>query len=157
TDLATLKAGLVKVVVKFNMKGATIVDQRQPVQGAPVTNTYGPLEQTYEFGVHPGSHTFRARLAGYPDVSWEFEGPPGSSQTHEFVFEAKKDQAGGPVAEGEKVRPVPKYVWIAGGASAAVLAGGVVTGILALGKKSEFNTANTGTDPSKANELKSSG
>jgi hypothetical protein len=159
TDLATLKAGLVHVTLKISAKGASIVDTRTPTRGAAVTNGYGPADTTFEMGIHPGNHTMRARLAGFPDASWEFEARPGTPLSHEFTFEAKATapaiETAGPAVE--KKRPIPLLVFIVGGASIAAAGAGTVTGILALGKNSDYKAANDGQHVSQANSLKSSG
>jgi hypothetical protein len=53
-------------------------------------------------------------------------------------------------------RPIPTSVYIAGGATLALAAGGAVFGVIAKGKKDDFDAANDGTDPDNAKDLKSS-
>ncbi|MEO6598370.1 MAG: hypothetical protein ABIQ16_00755 [Polyangiaceae bacterium] len=54
-------------------------------------------------------------------------------------------------------RPVGTGVYVGLVATGALAIGAGVTGVLALGKHSDFKTANDGTDPGKADSLKSSG
>jgi hypothetical protein len=57
----------------------------------------------------------------------------------------------------ETSRPVGTGVYVGLVATGAFVVGAGVTGVLALGKHSDFNKANDGTDPGKADSLKSSG
>src|SRR3954464_1177523 len=43
-DLATLKAGVVRLSLDVNLPGATITDERAPVTGSPVRNMYTPTD-----------------------------------------------------------------------------------------------------------------
>jgi hypothetical protein len=54
-------------------------------------------------------------------------------------------------------RPVGTGVYVGLVATGALAVGAGVTGVLALGKHSDFNKANDGSDPGKADSLKSSG
>ncbi len=54
-------------------------------------------------------------------------------------------------------RPTPTGVYVGAAVTGAFVVGAAVTGVLALGKHSDFNKANDGSDPSKADSLKSSG
>jgi hypothetical protein len=54
-------------------------------------------------------------------------------------------------------RPIPVPVFIAAGATVALAAGGGVVGFLASSKKGDFDDANDGSDPDKAQELRDSG
>jgi hypothetical protein len=54
-------------------------------------------------------------------------------------------------------RPVGTGVYVGLVATGALVVGAGVTGVLALGKHSDFKTANDGSDPGKADSLKSSG
>jgi hypothetical protein len=155
-DLATLRASAVRVRVKINVPGASLVDVRVPVQGGSITNVYGPVQNELEIRIRPGNHTMTAKLRGYPAVNWEFDAQPGANLDH--TFELKADA--GPSTPGpavERSRPIPTYVWIAGAGSLALAAAGTVTGILALSKNSDFKTANTGTNPAEAEDIRSSG
>ena len=140
------------MTLTFNHTGVTVIDERTPVQGNVVTNSYGPAkDKTIEIGLHPGVHRIRTKLEGYPEVVWELEGAPGSKVSHAFVIEkAKAPPPVGPV--GPRPRPVPTSVYVTGGVTLAVAAGGAVVGILALGKHNEYT--NDGSDPTKAQAVR---
>jgi hypothetical protein len=171
TDLATLKTGVVYLTVTSAPPGATIVDVRLPVRGERVTNVYGPIDAGTRLGVREGSHQITARLGGYPDVTWEIDPAAGSSASHTFTFTkveaavplvvqppAPAAQAP-PPAEQPKVatRPIPAGVYVGAVATGLLTAGAVVTGILALGKHSDFQGENNGTNPTQAQSDKSAG
>jgi hypothetical protein len=166
TDLATLKSGVAYVTLTSDPPGATIIDARLPVRGDRITNVYGPLAAPTRLGIRQGSHQITARLEGYPDVTWEVEAPAGELAPHTFSF--KKVEAVTPVApvpaapapetprpeDRPKIqsRPIPLGVWVG-----VLTAAGVVTGILALGKHSDFQSDNTGQNPSQAQSDKNAG
>jgi hypothetical protein len=52
---------------------------------------------------------------------------------------------------------VPSGVYIGLAATGALAIGGTVTGLMALGKRSDYNAQNDGTHPDAANDLKSQG
>jgi hypothetical protein len=54
-------------------------------------------------------------------------------------------------------RPVPARVWVGVVATGALAVAAGVTGALAVAKHSDFESANDGTDPPKAQDLKNSG
>jgi hypothetical protein len=56
-----------------------------------------------------------------------------------------------------KTRPIPTYVYLAGGTTAALALGGIVCGSLALKQNSDFKAANDGSDPAKAASIRSTG
>jgi hypothetical protein len=170
TDLATLKTGVVYLTVTSAPPGATVVDVRLPVRGEKITNVYGPIAAATRLGVREGSHQITARLVGYPDVTWEIDPAAGSSASHTFTF--TKVEAPAPVvvqpapaaqaptpAEQPKVatRPIPSGVYVGAVATGLLTAGAVVTGVLALGKHSDFQGENNGTNPTQAQSDKSAG
>jgi hypothetical protein len=161
TDLATLKTQLVHATLKVNVDGATVVDVRTPVQGSPVTNTYGPVHGSIDIGLHAGNHALTVKLQGYPNDVWEVEAPAGGKLEHSFTLKkpiiAPTPTGGVGATPSPNERPVPKAVFVVGALSGAAIVGGAVTGILALGKNSDFKKANDGTDPTAADSLKSSG
>src|SRR4051794_15089908 len=69
-DLQTLTVGITRISLEASPPGAIIVDERVPVRGPHVTNTYGPVSGKLEIGVRPGHHIFTAKLAGYDPASW---------------------------------------------------------------------------------------
>ncbi|HEY5372108.1 MAG TPA: hypothetical protein VIK01_00415 [Polyangiaceae bacterium] len=62
-----------------------------------------------------------------------------------------------PVGTGPTTRPTPTGVYVGAAVTGALVVGAGVTGVLALGKHSDYNKANDGSDPSHADSLKSSG
>jgi hypothetical protein len=163
-DLQTLKAGIVHVNVSANQPGYTIIDVRVPVRGERITNAYGPFDKPTRIGVHQGSHQMTARLAGFPDVTWEFDTTGGPREVSEHAFEFKAAPVGvaqgadtGPKTVRVRQRPIPSSVWIGAAATGALAVGSAVVGVLALGKHSDYQSANDGHDPTNAQSLKDSG
>jgi len=164
-DLQTLEASVVTVKVVSQPPGAAFIDERVPVSGEPVVNRYEPSEQWVTAGIRPGHHRMTAKLAGYEDTKWEFDARPG--ETSEHVFEMKKPVpvavqpggAAGPAGPGaqQTTRPIPTGVYIGVAATGALAVGAGVVGVLAMGKKSEFDDANNGNDPNAAKDIKDSG
>lgn len=164
-DLQTLKASIARVTITSNAAGVMLSDQRVPVRGEPIVNEYGPVQGTITLGIRPGHHKITARLAGYAEATWEFEATPTSTQTHQFTMtQGTGAGAAGPAAGGGDQgatggagRPMPVGVYVGLAATGVLLVGGTVTGVLALGKKKDFDAANDGTDPQKAEDLRNSG
>jgi hypothetical protein len=170
-DLQTLQTSVGTVTLSSNPPGAAIIDQRDPVRGDAIVNGYGPLDGELTIGLHPGHHRIIARLSGYEDSVWEVDVRPGASDKH--TFELKKPEpgtAGGGTTAGGTVtgpggdtgatvmeRPVPTAVFIGLAATGVFAIGAGVTGIMATSKKSDFEDANDGTDPAKADDLRKSG
>ncbi|HEX3777968.1 MAG TPA: hypothetical protein VHV51_26050 [Polyangiaceae bacterium] len=149
-DLQTLRAGLVKFTLQSDPPGAIITDERVPPSGATVVNRYGPLSAALELGVRGGHHRMTASLSGYKDSVWEFD-TPGQGDAHTFTLEKlEAAPVGTPGTEPGTTpptmapkRPVPPGVFVGVAVTGALAAGGAVVGVLALGKKSDFNTANS--------------
>lgn len=157
-DLLTLKAGLAKIVLETRPDGASIQDTRIPSQGDPITNVYGPTHGSLELGIRRGHHVIKARFPGGVEQVWDVDITGG--ETH--VFEQPADApADNPRTIREVIRepsrPIPTSVFIAGGATLALGAGALVTGLVALDKHSQYQSANDGSDPRKADDLRSSG
>jgi hypothetical protein len=157
-DLNTLKAGVVKLTLELSQPGAAIIDERQPVTGSAIRNTYSVTGTKLEIGVRPGHHKVVARLAGFEDAVWELEAVSGAPQQHSFTFERPKATAGGGVDTGAQVseRPTPTGVYIGLAATGVFAVGAGVVGVMALGKKSEFDDANNGANPTNAQDLSDS-
>lgn len=159
-DLNTLKAGVVRLTIDINVPGATIIDERLPVTGSPVRNTYTPTDGKLEIGVKPGHHKVVARLSGYEEGVWEVEAVSGVGQSHSFVLApAKSGGAGGgpgPVAPMASDRPTPTGVYVGLAATGVFAVGAGVVGVMALGKKSDFDDVNDGGDPGNAKDLSDS-
>ncbi len=86
-DIATLKASSVKLTLKVDKPQASFLDTRTPVRGGPITNAYGPADETLEIVVRAGHHRIRAK-AGSMEADWEFDALPGTPLVHQFHFAA---------------------------------------------------------------------
>lgn len=151
-DLDTLSAGVVWVTVRSTPAGAQLTDERIPLAGSPVLNRYGEMAQEVRVGVRPGRHRMTVELAGYEPSVWSFDAQSGGTLDHTFELkkiEEKTEAPAGvapskgtnePVGTGE--RPIPTGVYIGAAATGVLLVGGVVTGILASGKHSDFEEKN---------------
>lgn len=62
-----------------------------------------------------------------------------------------------PANTGPTTRPVKSGVYVGVAVTGALVVGAAVSGVLALGKHSDYNKANDGSDPARANSLRSSG
>lgn len=162
-DLATLKSSAVTVTLRFVPSDAAVTDERTPVQGAPVRNRYQSQGGALTLLVRPGHHVITAVTSGKPPLVFEFDAEPGTAQQHEFNFDQAPPAAGpqppapAPTAPPPSTaagveRPVPTGVWIGLTATGAFAVGAGVTGVLALGKKSDFEKVN-GHDPDQAKKL----
>jgi hypothetical protein len=155
-DLMTLKAGFVAVTLTSEPKGATIVDERLPVQGVPVRNIYGPTSGELKIGVRRGHHVVTAKLDGYVDARWELDAQGGEAQSHAFVLEPVGAREA-PRPEVVRERPIPITVYVAGGVTAALAIAGSATGMVALSTKNNFDRANDGLHPDEAAQERSRG
>ncbi len=163
SDLATLRSSVAHFTVESDPPGAEIIDARVPVRGERVLNSYGTVPQATKLGLHEGAHQVTARLQGYPDQTWDVEVAGGQDlPPHKFVFtkEAPPASANTFAPSAPPVvmsRPVPARVWVGVVATGALAVAAGVTGALALGKHSDFVSANDGTNPPKAQDIKDSG
>jgi hypothetical protein len=160
-DLNTLKASVVRLTIEVNVPGATVIDERLPVTGSAVRNTYTPSNGKLEIGVKPGHHKIVARLSGYEEGVWELEAVSGVAQSHSFVLAPARTAAAGgqpgPMAPTTASdRPTPTGVYVGLVATGAFAVGAGVVGVMALGKNSEFDDANDGTSPANAKDLSDS-
>ena len=158
-DLKALRAAVAVVTLKTDVTGLSVVDTRTPAKGYPITNRYKVDEKQLQLGVHPGVHEFKATVDGKPDQVWRIEIKNGEAYNHDFNFgttvEVQQDKP--PPKEPEKPsRPIPKSVFIVGGATIALGAAGAVVGVLAKGARDEFETANgKETDKAKLESMRS--
>ncbi|MCC6904119.1 MAG: tetratricopeptide repeat protein [Polyangiaceae bacterium] len=159
-DQQTLQASVVRVTITAP-KGAHLTDERVPVSGRDVVNEYQSPDGKFTLGLRPGRHRITAELAGFKKAVWEIDTTAGSSHAHEFKLEAADADApkgGVPVGPTtRRERPVPTLVWVGLGVSGALLAGAGVTGLMAKGKRSDFDAKNDGSDTAGADELKKDG
>ncbi len=142
-DLATVRTGLVTLTILTVPARASLVDQRVPNRGDTVLNKYDAGEGPTVLRVRSGLHRITARLAGYEEQTWEVDAAAGSSASH--TFELRKvvlapANSSGSAAPAE--RPTPTSVYVGMAATGALAAGAVVTGVLALGKNKDFESAN---------------
>lgn len=129
--------------------------------------------------VDPGEHTFQASgtnlksdpvsvtvtEGGKSAVTLIVKSAPGSVDpfappaTATTALPAANAAAPSPVDSppAPSSRPVGTGVYVGLVATGAFAVGAGITGVLALGKHSDFNKANDGTDPGRADSLKSSG
>ena len=152
-DLKALHAAVAVVTLKTDTAGLTVVDTRTPAKGYPITNRYKIEEKQLQLGLHPGVHEFRASVDGKPEQVWRIEIKNGDAYNHDFNFGAATSDTNDkppPPKEPEKPsRPIPKSVFIVGGATVAFGVAGGVVGFLAKGARDEYEAAN-GKEPDKA-------
>ena len=137
-DLQTLSVGVVRLTIESAKPGVRIVDVRTPVRGERVTNTYGPVTGKLEIGVRPGHHVITAKLPDHEDAVWEFDAFAASREKMAFTMRQRVvAPVGGPAGDGNRssssVGP-----WIVIGVGGAMLLGGALTGIVALGKTKDI-------------------
>lgn len=170
-DVRTLETGVVLVELHSEPPGAVFVDERLPDAGATVVNRYGGGTEKIALGVRPGRHRITARLDGYKEATWSFEAAPGGK--YEYTFQLEKIPEAAPPSPGgvsagmttgpalPPDRPIPASVFIVGGVSLALAAGGGVVGFLASDKNSEYKELNgnlrSEDDRRKAKQLKDDG
>jgi hypothetical protein len=160
-DLSTLRASATTVSLTTTPADVLIVDERMPVQGTPVRNRYQVRGGSLQMQIRPGHHVITVTAPDKPPRTWEFDAEPGSKLQREFNFEtpeaapvaqppAQPVAAPPPVATSS--RPISTGVWIGLAATGAFAVGAGVTGVLALGKNSDYEKAN-GQDPEQAKGL----
>lgn len=161
-DLSTLKVGVARVTVSSNMKGVIIMDQRIPTQGEPVRNVYGPTDGPLALGIRQGHHIMTAKVQGRPEVTWEFDATAGELPPH--VFEFVEEHVPAPVVPviappppPPPERPIPRSFWYAAGATGALGVATAITGLVALNTHSTFESANGGSSPERADDLRGTG
>jgi hypothetical protein len=161
TDLQTLRAGVVKLALKVEPAGAMLNDVRVPVRGERVVNQYGPINGSIQVGVRTGHHVMTLRLSGMEEATWEFDAPAGAAESKQFTLHKPAAGAAASVAKDTSAssgsRPTPGGVYVGLVATGALAIGGTVTGLMAMGKRNDFNSKNDGTNPTAANELRDQG
>jgi hypothetical protein len=159
-DLVTLRAGLARVTLESHPSGALIRDTRFPSRGETVTNSYGPLQGKVELGLRRGHHVFKARYPDGVESTWEVDVNGDDSHVFEHPAETPSSPshpARDATADTTPTRPIPRSVYIGGIATGVFAVGTIVTGILALSTHSQYASANDGTSPSHASDLRTSG
>jgi hypothetical protein len=139
-DLATLRAGLSTIELTVRPSVAvTVTDTRAPVQGVPVSNTYerGPGPVTLR--VRQGRHRIEVKSQGYLPSVLELDAQAGG-RVDRTVTLAKP---AAPVVL-ERSRPTPTTTYVLGAAAVAFTGVATVTGIMALGRQSDYGPANDG-------------
>jgi hypothetical protein len=154
-DLTTLKATLATVTIETTPPGGTIVDARMPNQGEPIRNVYGPIAAKTQLGVRRGHHVMRVRFDNGREATWEADIAGGESHVFEMPADVAEPVRGPDVTTTS--RPIPTSVYVAGGLTVALGIGSLVTGLVAVNKHSDFEETNNGTDPTAAEDLRSSG
>lgn len=130
-DVATMRSGLVRITITSESPQLTVVDQRVPVRGEPVTNAYDVPGTRTVLGLRAGHHVLRARRGATQSQTWEIDVMPGGTAAHAFVFSTTPAPAFG----GRSVAPESKSVvapWLVTGLGLASLAAGGITGGVAL-------------------------
>jgi hypothetical protein len=94
--------------------------------------------------MHSGHHVLIVRADG-KEAQWETDLVAGGTIKHKFEFAAPKLAAAptsAPIGSEKDARPIPSSVYIVGGTTIAFTLGAVVTGAMALSKRSAFNEKN---------------
>ncbi len=168
-DLTTLKTGAatLEITAKEPAEGLLLVDTRIPNKGDRVINQYPFTGNALSVKVRSGHHVLLIKAEGYESLTLEIDLNAGG--THKKEITLKKPTVAGPAPTSttttppppppatKEVRPVPTGVWIGMGVAGALLIGGGVTGVMAMGKNSEYKTANDGRDPVGAEKLRKDG
>jgi hypothetical protein len=166
-DIAMLKASLVTLDLSGVPESMTLTDERLTSKGSAVVNRYELTKGKLTLGIHPGHHKITATAEGFEPLTWDFEAD--SATTHRHVFELKpivtpstndaKKTSTIVVAplETQKTRQTPKLVYVGAIATGVFAIGATVTGLIASSKKTDFEKANTGSNPQKAEDLRESG
>lgn len=128
-DLQTLSASAVRLAITADVREATIVDTREPVRGAAVTNRYPLREGKAEIVVRAGHHVVSLQTDGIDRGRWQFDALGGTAQTKKFQIKAASGADAGPTNAAGSAPVMP---WVLLGVGGAALAGGAVTGVLTL-------------------------
>lgn len=174
-DLSTLKAGVVYIELEVEPKDANIVDRRVPVRGNAIINRYAATDGKLKIGIRSGHHVITVSAAGFVDQKWEFDASPGSEESKRITLERPKPDEPRPVVvppgggddddddrddgPGPTLteRPVPTAVYVGAAASGVLLVGGGVLGFMAMGKKSDYDDLNDGSNVTEAEAARDSG
>jgi hypothetical protein len=153
-DLGTLQAGLVRLSIDISEAGANVLDERLPVSGSPVRNTYVAEGKHLEVGVRAGHHKLTVTLPGFEPAVWELEAVSGANQTHSFQLKRPAPAGVAPLPASSPGAPgTPTAVYVGMAATGVFAVGAGVVGVLALGKKGKFDDANDGSNVANATDL----
>lgn len=168
-DIQSLRAGLVHVSVRVTPNLATLIDERFPSKGTTVVNRYPIESETIQLGIHPGNHKFTIVAEGFEPQSWDFEAEPGTSHSHEFNLQPTSKTVATP-ANATVAQPTPAnesappispaekqlspWFYASAVATGVFAAGAVGMGFGATSTKGKFESANDGTQYSRAEELR---
>ncbi|MDB4934248.1 MAG: hypothetical protein JWP87_1220 [Labilithrix sp.] len=136
-DLQTLTVGVARLTIEVDKPGVRIIDVRIPVRGERVTNTYGPVTGKLDIGVRPGHHVITAKLPDHDDAMWEVDVFAASKDRNAFTMRPRSVAVAGPSRSdggGSNVGP-----WVVMGVGGAMILGGAITGVIALGKTSDIS------------------
>jgi hypothetical protein len=176
SDIGTLRASIARVTLTLGTPDVRVVDQRIPIQGAPVTNMYGPFAAgQVQLGLHPGHHTLSVKREGYVPVTWEIDALPSSTQTHAFTLPKLAEVTApvpavvpppvlppptplAPLAPADVLtRPLPKSFYAMTGVTLAFGVAAAVTGAVAVSTRNSFDAINDGTRVPDAQSLHDTG
>jgi hypothetical protein len=134
-DLQTLTVGVARLTIEVDKPGARITDVRIPVRGERVTNTYGPVTGKLDVGVRPGHHVITAKLPDHEDAMWEVDVFAASRDRTAFTMRPKLLAPATPVRAESGGGAAP---WVVMGVGGAMILGGAITGVIALGKTNDI-------------------
>jgi hypothetical protein len=164
-DLGTLRSSAVSVIITTTPASVSVADERTPVTGSPVRNRYQSQAGSLRLQIRPGHHVMTASSEG-KSLTFELDAEPGSSQQHDFNFNAPAAATAAaatpsappaatptapPPAAGAS-RPIPTGVWVGVATTGVFAVGAGVVGVMALGKNGDYQAAN-GHDAAKAKSL----
>jgi hypothetical protein len=166
TDIATLKASLVRVAIQAVPDEVTLIDKRENAKGQMVINLYKVKGGKTNLGLHPGRHKITAEASGFVTSEWVVDADPASSHQHKFALTPEKKPEAPtatpptPTSEPPKSSEPPKElskrrtptgVYIGLAATGVFAAAATTTGIIALKKSKDLDKI---TDASEAEDAK---
>lgn len=162
-DLNTLRASAATLNLTVEPAAAHIVDERLPVQGAAVRNQYGVSTGNIALSLRPGRHRLVISADGFEPATFEVALEPGSKKDVSIALRPPATESTAPALaspppdSGATVathRPIPIGAYIGLAATGAFAVGAGVTGVIALGKASDYDEVNDGSDPATADDLR---
>jgi hypothetical protein len=175
SDLRTLKSRSATLILTIAPVGSTIIDQRTPESGAPITNRYITVEGTVQLRVHAGKHAIEIQAPDHNPMGFDVTLAPGGEEVRSFELasltpsEPKPDPTPSPTP-GPSPDPMPDPETGdsgGGGISTPAIAmivvtgaagvGAIIVGALALNSKSEYESYQEGGDRQDAEDIRASG